>query len=167
MLEKAFPGSAVQSFPNPEAAALELRAAPDDRRISEVGWDRATMGTSCVQSGGAWLGEYFDGHTRLPIMLRVGGGNTPEEIAEMPLFTPSGRQVRLGDLVKMSSVLGPPHPPHRSSAHCHLDHRSAAVGFIGGGAADDHQQILPQIRAEMQPTDRSEWRAAPTASAAR
>src|SRR5882724_9893532 len=45
MLEKAFPGSAVQSFPNPEAAALELRAAPDDRRISEVGWDRATMGT--------------------------------------------------------------------------------------------------------------------------
>src|SRR5262245_168230 len=31
LLEKSFPGSAVQSFPNPEAAALELRAAPDAR----------------------------------------------------------------------------------------------------------------------------------------
>ena len=37
LLEKVFPGAAVQSFPNPEDVALELHAVPDDRRIAEVG----------------------------------------------------------------------------------------------------------------------------------
>jgi multidrug efflux pump subunit AcrB len=156
MLEKAFPGSAVQSFPNPEAAALELRAAPDDRRISEVGWDRATMGTVVRAVGeGAWLGEYFDGHTRLPIMLRLGGGNTPEEIAEMPLFTPSGRQVRLGDLVKMSSVLGPPgirRIDHRRTVTLTIDPPPSVS--LEEALRTINQQILPQIRAEM-PADGS------------
>src|SRR5205807_635944 len=45
LLEKLFPGAAVQSFPNPDDVALELHAVPDDRRIAEVGWDRATLGT--------------------------------------------------------------------------------------------------------------------------
>jgi len=156
MLEKAFPGSAVQSFPNPEAAALELRAAPDDRRISEVGWDRATMGTVVRAVGeGAWLGEYFDGHTRLPIMLRAGGGNTPEEIAEMPLFTPSGRQVRLGDLVKMSSVLGPPgirRIDHRRTVTLTIDPPPSLS--LEEALRTINETILPQIRAEM-PADGS------------
>jgi multidrug efflux pump subunit AcrB len=67
LLEKEFPGAAVQSFPNPEDVALELHAVPDDRRIAEVGWDRATVGTVVRTIGaGAWLGEYFDGKSRLP-----------------------------------------------------------------------------------------------------
>ncbi len=156
LLEQAFPGAAVQSFPNPEAAALELRAAPDDRRIAEVGWDRATMGTVVRAMGeGAWLGEYFDGHTRLPIMLRVSGGMTPEEIAETPLFTPSGRQVRLGDLVRLSSVLGPP-------GIRRIDHRRTVTLTIDPPASlslEDalktiNDRILPQIRADM-PADGS------------
>jgi len=156
LLEKAFPGSAVQSFPSPDAAALELRAAPDDRRIAEVGWDRATMGTVLRAVGeGAWLGEYFDGHTRLPIVLRLAGGSTPEEIAEMPLFTPSGRQVRLGDLVSLSSVLGPP-------GIRRIDHRRAVTLTIDPPPSLSleealrtiNQDILPQIRADM-PADGS------------
>lgn len=156
LLEKTFPGSAVQSFPNPDVAALELRAAPDDRRISEVGWDRATMGTVVRAVGeGAWLGEYFDGHTRLPIMLRIAGGSTPEEIAEMPLFTPSGRQVRLGDLVNLSSALGPPgirRVDHRRTVTLTVDPPPSlsleeALRMI-------NQDILPQVRAAM-PADGS------------
>jgi multidrug efflux pump subunit AcrB len=156
LLERAFPGAAVQSFPNPDAAALELHAAPDDRRISEVGWDRVTMGTVVRAIGeGAWLGEYFDGHTRLPIMLRVAGGSTPEEIAEIPLYTPSGRQVRLGDLVRISSVLGPP-------GIRRIDHRRTVTLTIDPPASLSLEEalrtindsILPKIRAEM-PADGS------------
>jgi multidrug efflux pump subunit AcrB len=156
MLEKSFPGSAVQSFPNPEAAALELRAAPDDRRIAEVGWDRATMGTIVQSVGeGAWLGEYFDGHGRLPIILRVAGGTTPEQIAELPLSTPSGQQVRLGDLVKMSTVLGPP-------GIRRIDHRRTVTLTVDPPASLSLEQalhtindeILPKIRAQM-PADGS------------
>jgi multidrug efflux pump subunit AcrB len=156
LLEKSFPGSAVQSFPNPEAAALELRAAPDDRRIAEVGWDRATMGTIVQAVGeGAWLGEYFDGHGRLPIILRVAGGTTPEQIAELPLTTPSGQQIRLGDLVKMSAVLGPP-------GIRRIDHRRTVTLTVDPPASLSLEQalrtinenILPKIRAQM-PADGS------------
>jgi multidrug efflux pump subunit AcrB len=153
LLEKTFPGSAVQSFPNPEAAALELRAAPDDRRIAEVGWDRPTMGTVVRALGeGAWLGEYFDGHARLPIMLRVAGGATPEELAETPLVTPSGQQVRLGDLVRLSTVLGPP-------GIRRIDHRRTVTLTIDPPASMSleealrtiNREVLPKIRAEMPP----------------
>jgi multidrug efflux pump subunit AcrB len=156
LLEQSFPGSAVQSFPNPEAAALELRAAPDDRRIAEVGWDRATMGTVVRAVGeGAWLGEYFDGHGRLPIILRVAGGTRPEEIAELPLFTPSGQQIRLGDLVRMSAVLGPP-------GIRRIDHRRTVTLTIDPPASlslEDalrtiNQDILPKIRSQL-PADGS------------
>src|SRR5260370_730018 len=112
LLEKVFPGAAVQSFPNPEDVALELHAVPDDRRIAEVGWDRATLGTVVRAVGeGAWLGEYFDGKSRLPIILRSSGGATPEDLANAPLRTPSGLVVRMGALAQLSPVLGPPAMP--------------------------------------------------------
>ncbi|HUL67219.1 MAG TPA: efflux RND transporter permease subunit [Burkholderiaceae bacterium] len=156
LLEKSFPGSAVQSFPNPETAALELRAAPDDRRIAEVGWDRATMGTIVQAVGeGAWLGEYFDGHGRLPIILRVAGGTTPEQIAELPLSTPSGQQIRLGDLVRMSAVLGPPgirRIDHRRTVTLTVD--PPAQLSLEQALRTINDEILPRIRAQM-PADGS------------
>ncbi len=45
LLEQTFPGANVQSFPNTDVQVLELRAEPNDRRIAEVGWDRAALGT--------------------------------------------------------------------------------------------------------------------------
>ena len=153
LLETTFPGSAVQSFPNPEAASLELRAVPDDRRISEVGWDRPTLGLIVRALGeGAWLGEYFDGHTRLPIMLRVAGGATPEKIAETPLFTPSGEMVRLGDLVKLSTALGPPgirRIDHRRTVTLTVD-PPPSVSLEQALQKIDHE-VLPKVRAEMPP----------------
>ena len=55
LLEKSFAGANVQSFPNADVQTLELRAEPNDRRIAEVGWDRATLG-SVVRA----LGLYGD-----------------------------------------------------------------------------------------------------------
>ncbi len=51
LLEKKFPGANVQAFPPTDAAQLELHAQPNDRRIAEAGWDRATLG-SIVQTHG-------------------------------------------------------------------------------------------------------------------
>ncbi len=108
LLEKKFPGANVQAFPPTDAAQLELHAQPDDRRIAEAGWDRATLG-SVVQTlaDGAWLGEYFDGEQRVPIILRAAGGSTPEQLAQIPMMTPSGRVMPLGDMVNLQTVLGP------------------------------------------------------------
>lgn len=153
LLEQVFPGAAVQSFPNPEDVALELHAVPDDRRIAEVGWDRATLGTVVRTVGeGAWLGEYFDGKSRLPIVLRSNEGTTPEELSSAPLMTPSGLVVRLGDLVQLSTTLGPP-------AIRRLNHRRTVTLTIDPPAtlslekvlSTIDMQVLPQLRAHMPP----------------
>jgi multidrug efflux pump subunit AcrB len=153
LLEKVFPGAAVQSFPNPEDVALELHAVPDDRRIAEVGWDRATLGTVVRTVGeGAWLGEYFDGKSRLPIMLRSNSGPTPEDLSNAPLMTPSGLVVRLGDLVHLSTELGPP-------AIRRLNHRRTVTLTIDPPANLSLEsvlktidtQVLPPLRAHMPP----------------
>ncbi len=153
LLEKVFPGATVLSFPNPEDAGLELHADPDDRRIAELGWDRAAVGTLVSTVGqGAWLGEYFDGKSRLPIILRSSQGETPEQIADAPLATPTGLTVRLGDLVRLSTVLGPP-------AIRRLNHRRTVTLTVDPPAALSLEkvlqiidtQVLPQLRAQLPP----------------
>ncbi len=145
LLEKVFPGAAVQSFPNPEDVALELHAEPDDRRIAEVGWDRATLGTVVRTVGeGAWLGEYFDGKSRLPIMLRSGAGTTPEDLANAPLATPSGPVVRLGDLVHLSTELGPP-------AIRRLNHRRTVTLTVDPPATLSLESVLKTIDRDVLP----------------
>lgn len=146
LLEKAFPGAAVQSFPNPEDVALELQAVPDDRRIAEVGWDRATLGTVVRTVGeGAWLGEYFDGKSRLPIILRSTEGPTAEELSNAPLMTPSGLVVRLGDLVQLSTALGPP-------AIRRLNHRRTVTLTIDPPATLSLEKVLHTIDTQVLPT---------------
>ena len=136
LLEKVFPRATVLSFPNPEDAGLELHAVPDDRRIAEVGWDRAAVGTVVRTVGeGAWLGEYFDGKSRLPIILRSNEGRTPEDLANAPLITPTGLAVRLGDLVQLSTALGPPairRLNHRRTVTLTVD--PPAIAVLGEGA---------------------------------
>jgi multidrug efflux pump subunit AcrB len=145
LLEKVFPGAAVQSFPNPEDLSLELHAVPDDRRIAEVGWDRATLGTVVRTVGeGAWLGEYFDGKSRLPIVLRSSGGTTPEDIANAPLMTPAGLIVRLGDLVQLSTVPGPP-------AIRRLNHRRTVTLTVDPPATLSLETVLKTIDSEVLP----------------
>jgi multidrug efflux pump subunit AcrB len=153
LLEKVFPGAAVQSFPNPEDVALELHAVPDDRRIAEVGWDRATLGTVVRTVGeGAWLGEYFDGKSRLPIILRSTEGPTAEELSNAPLMTPSGLVVRLGDLVQLSTAPGPP-------AIRRLNHRRTVTLTIDPPATLSLEKVLhtidtrvlPALKAHMPP----------------
>jgi multidrug efflux pump subunit AcrB len=150
LLEAKFPGAAVQSIPNPDAATLELHAVPDDRRIAEVGWDRATLGTVIRAVGeGAWLGEYFDGKSRLPIVMRASAGTTPEELAQAPLFTPSGQVVRLGDLVQLSTTLGPP-------AIRRIDHRRTITLTIDPPSSLSLEQALRIINKDVLPTLRAE-----------
>ncbi len=156
LLEKVFPGATVLSFPNPEEAGLELHAVPDDRRIAELGWDRAAVGTVVRTVGeGAWLGEYFDGKSRLPVILKANQGATPEELANAPLVTPAGQTVRLGDLVALSTELGPPgirRLNHRRTVTLTVDPPASLSLEKVLGIIDT--QVLPALRSRM-PADGS------------
>jgi multidrug efflux pump subunit AcrB len=149
LLDKVFPGATVLSFPNPEEAGLELHAVPDDRRIAELGWDRAAVGTVVRTVGeGAWLGEYFDGKSRLPVILKSSEGSTPDELANAPLVTPSGLTVRLGDLVALSTELGPP-------GIRRLNHRRTVTLTVDPPATMSLEKVLRLIDTQVLPTLRA------------
>ena len=151
LLEKKFPGANVQAFPPTDAAQLELHAKPDDRRIAEAGWDRATVGDIMRSLGeGSWLGEYFDGEQRVPIILRAGGGETPEEIAQTPLVTPSGKVMPIGDLIALQSALGPTQIrrlDHRRTVTLTMD--PPATLALEDALATIDKDVLPELRKEL------------------
>jgi multidrug efflux pump subunit AcrB len=71
-LMETFPGANVQTFPSPEMAEPELRIFPDDNRIGEVGWQRSAVANVIRTLGnGLWLGEYFDGESRMDIIMKA------------------------------------------------------------------------------------------------
>ncbi len=116
LLQQTFPGANVQMFPNSEGGQPEIRLLPRDERIVESGWDRPGV-ASLVRSfgNGQWLGEHFDGERRMDIIMRVGGWETPEELASMPVINPlaaagqadGNALTTLGNLVEVVNTTGP------------------------------------------------------------
>ena len=107
-LIEAFPGANVQTWPSIELAEPELRIFPDDARINEVGMDRRGVATLVRTLGnGLWLGEYFNGESRMDIIMRAEGWQTPEELSTTPIVTPGGGVVPLGELVSIERATGP------------------------------------------------------------
>jgi multidrug efflux pump subunit AcrB len=56
---------------------------------------------------GVWLGEYFTGRERVDIYLKTERFETPEEMAALPVATPAGGVVPLGDLASISIAPSP------------------------------------------------------------
>ncbi len=105
---QALPEANVRPIPGLELAEPELRLVPDDRRIAEVGWNRARMAMIVRAIGdGAFLGEYFDGSRRYNVIMRAEQWNTPEELASIPVATPSGEIQTIGELTQLVRTAGP------------------------------------------------------------
>ncbi len=97
------PGTSAQPQPDPFAEANELRFSPNDTRLAEVGWRREDLMQVILQLGqGAWLGEYFTGRERVDIYLKTSRFDTPERMASMPVATPLGGLVPLGELASIT-----------------------------------------------------------------
>lgn len=108
MVMGSIPGSTANPVPDPFAEATELRFEPNDERLVEVGWTRRDLTAVILELGqGTWLGEYFDGQERLDIYLKSERFETPEQMADIPVQTPNGGVVPLGELATISETLGP------------------------------------------------------------
>ncbi|MGH8249453.1 MAG: efflux RND transporter permease subunit [Steroidobacteraceae bacterium] len=106
IITEKMPGAEVRSFQDLELAEPELRLVPDDRRISESGWNRANVATVVRALGdGIWVGEHFDGERRLDMILRAQGWESPDALAAVPVATPTGGVVRLGELVSIEPTV--------------------------------------------------------------
>ncbi|WP_279505465.1 efflux RND transporter permease subunit [Aeromonas veronii] len=108
ILSKDLPGAQIRPEPSLDFTAPELKLVPQDRRLAEVGWDRAPLPTIIQTFGdGLRVGEYFDGDERLDIMLMGQSSANPDELKAVPLATPSGRIVPLGELLRVEHDMGP------------------------------------------------------------
>jgi multidrug efflux pump subunit AcrB len=145
MLMEAFPGAQVQAWPGIQEAQPELRLLPKDQRINEVGWSRRDVGSLVRTMGnGLWLGEHFNGEKRLNIIMRAEGWDSPEELAKVPLMTPRGDVIPLGELIEVERTTGP------NTIRRVDGRRTITLGF---SPPDDIslESAMVKIRAEVEP----------------
>ena len=104
----AIPGSIIQPLPGLELANPELRLLPNERRIAEAGWNRATMASITRALGdGLYVGDYFDGDKTIDIIVRSEPWETPEEFASIPVATPRAGVLPISELVEVTRTSGP------------------------------------------------------------
>ncbi len=103
LIPSTLPGASAQPQPDPFAEANELRFQPNDVRLAEVGWNREDLTRVIMKLGqGVWLGEYFTGRDRVDMYLKTTRFETPEQMAAVPVATPAGGVVPLGELATIS-----------------------------------------------------------------
>lgn len=98
----------VRALPGVSLSKPELQLVPDDLRIAQAGLDRSVV-ADAVRSftGGLFAGRYFDGNTGQDVIIWGGGWSTPEDLAGLPIWTPtSGIQV-IGELAPPRRAVGP------------------------------------------------------------
>ena len=107
-INQSIPGASVRPFPGLELAEPELRLIPDEQRIAAAGWNRDIMAQMARTLGeGLYVGDYFDGDQRLDIITRVEPWSTPEQLEAIPLATPKGGVLPVGELVEVKRTAGP------------------------------------------------------------
>jgi multidrug efflux pump subunit AcrB len=108
LLNESLPNSNIRVSPDLEQSEPELQLIPNDRKIAEAGWARQDMGVLVRAMGdGLYVGEHFDGEKRMNIILRSKPWSSPEELASMPMATPTGTLVPLSELVDIKRTVGP------------------------------------------------------------
>ena len=107
-VKKQWPEANVSPSPGLELAEPELRLLPDERRIAEAGWNRDILAqVSRALGDGLYVGDYFNGEERLDIIVRAESWDTPEQLAAIPLATPTAGIMPFGELVEVVRTAGP------------------------------------------------------------
>jgi len=108
LIHQKIPGVSVRPLPGLELAQPELRLTPDDRRISEAGWNRNQIaGIIRALGDGLYVGDYFDGEETLDVIVRSKPWQSPEELQSIPLATPRAGILPLSELVTIQRISGP------------------------------------------------------------
>ncbi|MDE2564402.1 MAG: efflux RND transporter permease subunit [Burkholderiales bacterium] len=86
---------------------IDIRRAEAARYGMNIADVQAVIGSAV---GGENIGEVVDGLQRFPINLRYPRDlrDTPERLRDLPIVTPGGARVRLGDLAEVRVADGPP-----------------------------------------------------------
>jgi multidrug efflux pump subunit AcrB len=106
-IQAALPGASVRPVPGLAFDEPEFRLVPNDRKLSEAGWDRFELGKLLNTLGdGLWLGEYFSGDQRLDIRMTSANHQTPEQIMNYPVVVANGEITTIGQLAEGKEMVG-------------------------------------------------------------
>ena len=152
-IPKTIPNAFPQTFPGLELNQPELQLIPDEWRIARSGLTRTEVAASVrAFTGGLWAGEYFDGNERLDIIVKANEWRTPEDLAELPIVTPTSGVQTVGELADIRQTVGP------SQLLRINGHRTVSVNFeppedmtLDEALKRLKQDVEPKIRATMGP----------------
>ncbi|WP_100642275.1 efflux RND transporter permease subunit [Alteromonas facilis] len=107
-VNEVMPGAMARPQPSLDMAEPELRLNPDDRRITQAGLNRRDVARA-VQAftSGMFVSEYFDGNERMNVILRSQRWQTPEQLAELPIYTQDAGIQTIGELTDIQRTVGP------------------------------------------------------------
>ena len=145
-----WPEARVRPLPGLELAEPELRMVPNERRIAEAGWDRATLARVVRALGdGLFVGEFFDGEETLDIIVRATPWATPEELGAIPLMTPNSGILPVSELTDVVRTAGPDQLRR-------IDRRRTITLQITPPGGVSLEEAIGVLRQEVEPVVRNE-----------
>ena len=149
LLERTFPGANVQSFPNSDVQAPELRPSPT------IAASPSRLGPRIARHGRASARRWRVARRILrrpdaaPVILRANIGETPEELERAPLITPSGETVSLGELVTLQTAVA-------AEQIRRIDHHRTVTLTIDPPQTLSLEDMLAKIQSDIVPSLRSQ-----------
>ncbi|MEO1079719.1 MAG: efflux RND transporter permease subunit [Pseudomonadota bacterium] len=154
LIPSVLPGASAQPQPDPFAEANELRFTPNDERLAEVGWNRQDLTQIILQLGqGVWLGEYFTGRERVDIYLKTTRFATPEQMATLPVATPLGGVVPLGELAFVDVAPSPAMMVRINRARSYSVIVNPPAGMSLEALVNELQTVIEPQLMQMMPPD--------------
>jgi HAE1 family hydrophobic/amphiphilic exporter-1 len=104
------PGSQSRPIPGLDLGNPEVRVYPDRVRAADVGYTSSQIGEAVnALVDGANISEYYHEGHELDLILRGEDkwSRHTQDVAQLPLATPSGRIVTVGDVAKVEMSQGP------------------------------------------------------------
>jgi HAE1 family hydrophobic/amphiphilic exporter-1 len=109
-VSQVLPGAQARPIPGLDLGNPEVRVVPNRARAADVGFSASDIGVS-VNSlvDGMKVSEYFHNGKEIDLMLRGDDAwsQYTQDITQLPLATPSGRVVTVGDVASVSLTQGP------------------------------------------------------------
>ena len=140
----------TQPRPGLELAQPELRLIPNERRISEAGWDRSIVAALAQTLGdGRFVGDYFNGEETLDIILRAMPWNTPEDLESIPVMTSNAGILPLNELVDVVRTAGPEEIRR-------INRRRTVTLEVSPPPTVSLEEALNKIRTEVEPQIRAQ-----------
>ena len=143
-------GEPPRPDPGVDFSQPELRMIPNERRITEAGWNRQQMSVVARALGdGVFVGDYFDGDRRMDIVLRATNWQSPEQLAALPLATPAGGIQSVDQLLRIERTAGP-------SEIRRVDRRRAVTLVVTPPKNSSLEQTINVLKEEVEPVLLSE-----------